>query len=72
MHAGADDSATTTATASAVGPGRWHHLVAVLDARQRQVRLYVDGVSPGGRLHPAWQPGQATVRCWSAAPQPPG
>ncbi|GHJ06309.1 hypothetical protein TPA0907_06760 [Micromonospora humidisoli] len=61
VRAGADDSATTTATASAAGPGQWHHLAAVLDARHRQVRLYVDGVSTGAvGLHPAWQPGQAT------------
>ncbi|WP_328343961.1 LamG domain-containing protein [Micromonospora sp. NBC_00421] len=61
VSAGADDSATTTATAPATGVDQWHQLVAVLDATHRQVRLYVDGTSAGAvGLHPAWQLHQAT------------
>lgn len=60
VSAGADGAATTYATAPAVGVDRWHHLVAVLDATHRQVRLYVDGTSAGPvGLNAAWQPRQA-------------
>ena len=60
VSAGADDSATTYATAPGAGVDQWHHLVAVLDATHRQVRLYVDGTSAGPvGLNAAWQPRQA-------------
>jgi hypothetical protein len=60
VPSGADDSATTHATASATGVDQWHHLVAVLDATHRQIRLYVDGTPAGAvRLNAAWQPHQA-------------
>ncbi len=57
---GMDGSATTYATAPATGLDRWHHLVAVLDATHRQVRLHVDG-QPAGPvgLNVAWRPRQA-------------
>ncbi|BCJ58284.1 LamG domain-containing protein [Micromonospora endophytica] len=38
----------------------WHHLVAVLDAGRRQMRLYVDGdLKNTSTLAAAWQPWQA-------------
>ncbi|MBM0227038.1 MULTISPECIES: LamG domain-containing protein [Micromonospora] len=60
VAAGADDSATTYATAPATGVDQWHHLVAVLDATHRQARLYVDGtLAETVGLNAAWQPRQA-------------
>ncbi|PZF84525.1 LamG-like jellyroll fold domain-containing protein [Micromonospora deserti] len=61
VAAGADDSATTYATAPATTTDQWHHLVAVLDATNRQARLYVDGtLAEAVGLNAAWQPGQAS------------
>ncbi len=60
VGAGTDDATTTYATAPATGADQWHHLVAVLDATHRQVRLHVDGASAGAvALNAAWQPQQA-------------
>jgi hypothetical protein len=61
VSAGTDDSAVTTATAPATGADQWHHVVGVLDAANRQARLYVDGTSAGPvALNAAWQPRQAS------------
>jgi len=60
VGAGTDDSATTYATAPGAAVDQWHHLVAVLDATHRQVRLYIDGTTAGPvGLNAAWQPRQA-------------
>ncbi|NBE83158.1 LamG domain-containing protein [Micromonospora rubida] len=57
---GADDPTATHATAPAPAPGQWHHLVVVLDATQRRLRLHVDGTPAGVvGLNPAWHPWQA-------------
>ncbi|MEV7228566.1 LamG domain-containing protein [Polymorphospora sp. NPDC051019] len=39
-----DDTRNSVAVAAAVDPTDWHHLVAVYDRSEKQVRLYVDGV----------------------------
>ncbi|BCY11663.1 LamG domain-containing protein [Actinoplanes sp. L3-i22] len=61
VSAGTDDSATTTATAPATGADQWHYVVGVLDATNRQTRLYVDGTSAGPvALDATWQPYQTS------------
>lgn len=49
----------TVATSPATDADQWHHVVAVLDAAHRQVKLYVDGTSTGPiALSAAAQPQQ--------------
>ncbi|MFI7609582.1 LamG domain-containing protein [Micromonospora sp. NPDC049366] len=60
VAAEADGSATTYAAAPATGVDQWHHLVVVLDATQRQARLYADGtLAQTVGMNAAWQPRQA-------------
>ncbi|MFG3708580.1 LamG-like jellyroll fold domain-containing protein [Micromonospora sp. NPDC047670] len=53
---------TTFAQTPALDAGEsWHHLVGVLDAGRRQLRLYVDGdLKTTSTLNAAWQPWQAS------------
>lgn len=65
VYASAASTDNTGAT-YAVGPApaadtTWYHLVGVLDAGKRQIRLYVDGdLAQASTLNAAWQPWQAT------------
>jgi len=55
-----DDTRNSVAAAPAATPTTWHHLVAVLDVPQREVRLYVDGLlSQAAPTHPQYDPWQA-------------
>ncbi|MEH0975061.1 LamG-like jellyroll fold domain-containing protein [Micromonospora sp. CPCC 205546] len=53
---------TTSVTATASDPGEsWHHLAAVLDTQNRQLRLYIDGaLATTTTVKAAWTPWQAT------------
>jgi len=51
---------SSVASAPATDPTGWHHLVAVLDQTERQVRLYVDGtLADSEPLHARYRPWQA-------------
>ncbi|MEH1016978.1 LamG domain-containing protein [Micromonospora sp. CPCC 206060] len=57
----ATDPTATVAVAAATDPQYWHHLVAVLDTANRQIRLYVDGVlAQAVTMNSGWQPWAAT------------
>jgi hypothetical protein len=58
----ADNTQATFAEAPAPDPmNSWHHLVGVLDAGRRQLKLYVDGeLKVTSALNTAWQPWQAS------------
>lgn len=61
-NAGATNAAdTTSVTAAAPDPGTsWHHLVGVLDAQKRELRLYLDGTLVStATMKTAWSPWQA-------------
>lgn len=61
VAAGADAAATTYATTPATAVDGWHHLVAAVDATNRQARLYLDGsLAAAVGLNEAWQPRQAS------------
>jgi hypothetical protein len=53
---------TTFAAAAAVNPtAAFHHLIGVLDAQKRELRLYLDGaLQATTALNAAWQPWDAT------------
>jgi hypothetical protein len=52
--------ATYTVAAAPDATDSWHHLVGVLDAGRRQLRLYVDGEPAAtSSMNPAWQPWNA-------------
>lgn len=57
-----DNTQATYAEAPAPDPtNSWHHLVGVMDAGRRQLRLYVDGeLKVTSTLNAAWQPWQAS------------